>query len=57
VERQKGGDRSAVVKLAFVSAFMLPEGVSLEDAVGGPADWWIIGDVSIFGRILRAFIN
>lgn len=33
-ERQKDGKTSAVIRLTFVSAFVLPEGVSLKDAVG-----------------------
>jgi hypothetical protein len=37
-ERQKDGKDGAVVKLTFVSSFVLQEGVSLQDFVGGYKD-------------------
>jgi pimeloyl-ACP methyl ester carboxylesterase len=47
IDREKEG-KKGVVKLTFVSAFVLSEGVSLTEAVGGgPAPWWIISEVSI----------
>lgn len=46
LEREKEGKSNSVVKLTFVAAFVLPAGVTLEEACGGPVDWWIIADVS-----------
>lgn len=46
VEREKEGDKSAVTKLAFVAAFLVEEGVSLDMAVGGRPDSWVISPVS-----------
>jgi hypothetical protein len=37
-ERQKDGKAGAVVKLTFVSSFVLQEGVSLQDFIGGYKD-------------------
>jgi hypothetical protein len=45
-ERSKDGKKSAVVKLAFVAAFVVEEGISLEMAVGGRPACWIISPVS-----------
>ncbi|KAL2072510.1 hypothetical protein VTL71DRAFT_11853 [Oculimacula yallundae] len=40
-ERQQNGKPGGVVKLAFVSSFMLPENTSLADAIGGAPPFWI----------------
>ena len=45
-ERSKDRKKSAVIKLAFVAAFVVEEGVSLEMALGGRPDCWIISPVS-----------
>lgn len=57
-ERQKEGLTTAVTKLAFVTSFVLPEGVSLQDAVGGFQDDWIIDEVSknIFPDLVKKLI-
>jgi len=49
-ERQKDG-KYGVVKLTFVTSFLLPEGLSLEEAVGGPEDWWELHDDGNFTPI------
>jgi pimeloyl-ACP methyl ester carboxylesterase len=50
-ERQELKKTGGVLKITFVSSFVLPVGVSLEQAIGGPAlrpDWWLIAeDVSL----------
>jgi hypothetical protein len=45
-ERVREGKTTSVVRLTFVSAFVLPEGMSLEAKIGGPSWWWIIEGVS-----------
>ena len=46
-ERERDGKNGAVVKLTFVSAFILPENTSLLDSIGGVApDHWVFRDVS-----------
>jgi hypothetical protein len=45
-EREKEGNKTAVTKLAFVAAFVVEEGVSLEMAIGGRPDTWRISPVS-----------
>ena len=42
-EREKDGKKGAVVKLVFISSFVLPENMSLLDAIGGaiPRFWQI----------------
>jgi hypothetical protein len=45
-ERSKDGKKCAVVKLAFVAAFVVEEGISLEMAVGGRPACWIISPAS-----------
>ena len=40
VERQKAGMSTGVTRLIFAAAFLLPEGVSLQDAIGGRPAWW-----------------
>jgi pimeloyl-ACP methyl ester carboxylesterase len=45
-ERERDGKKGAVVKLTFVSSFILPEDTSLLDAIGGVAPpHWEIQDV------------
>jgi len=43
---ERGDGRSSVRKLTFVASFVLPEGVSLEEFVGGYQDWWNCNRVS-----------
>jgi hypothetical protein len=38
-ERERKGEKGGVVKLAYISAFVPPEGVGLIDAYGPPPDW------------------
>jgi pimeloyl-ACP methyl ester carboxylesterase len=45
-KRASEGKTTGVLKLTFVSAFILPKGLSLETKIGGPSWWWIIDDVS-----------
>ncbi|KAG4434320.1 hypothetical protein IFR05_010198 [Cadophora sp. M221] len=40
-ERQRDGKSGGVVKLAFVTSFILPEETSIADALGGPLDVWV----------------
>ncbi|KAH6709273.1 Alpha/beta hydrolase fold-1 [Leptodontidium sp. MPI-SDFR-AT-0119] len=40
-EREREGKPGGVVKLAFVTSFILPEETSIADALGGPLDVWI----------------
>jgi hypothetical protein len=53
-ERQKEGKPNAVIRLTFASAFVLPEGISLADAVGlagtSYPDNWEVLDVSALMR-------
>jgi pimeloyl-ACP methyl ester carboxylesterase len=45
--RQQFGKFGGVFKLTYVSAFVLPVGVSLEQSVGGTSarpDWWLVSD-------------
>jgi hypothetical protein len=44
-DREAEGKPGGVVKLTFVTSFVLPEGTSLEESLGGPADWFIYNDV------------
>lgn len=45
-ERERDGKKGAVLKLTFVSSFVLPEETSLLDTIGGvEPDSWIIQDV------------
>ena len=39
-ERERKGEKGGVVKLAYITAFVPPEGVSLLDAYGSPPDWY-----------------
>ena len=43
--REKDGKKGAVVKLTFVSSFVLPENTSLLDSIGGviPDSWDVLG--------------
>lgn len=41
-EREKEGKKTEVTKLSFVAAFVAEEGISLEMAVGGRPESWII---------------
>lgn len=34
-----------MVRLTIVTSFVLLVGVSLEEAAGGPADWWVVSEV------------
>ena len=46
-ERERDGKNGAVVKLTFVSSFILPENTSLLDSIGGVApDHWVFRNVS-----------
>lgn len=45
-EREREGKPGGVVKLAFVTSFILPEETSIADALGGPLDVWIPDAVS-----------
>jgi pimeloyl-ACP methyl ester carboxylesterase len=46
-ERERDGKNGAVMKLTFVSSFILPENTSLLDSIGGVApDHWVFRDVS-----------
>jgi hypothetical protein len=51
-EREKIGEKSAVTKLAFVAAFVVEEGVSLDRIVGRRPDTWIITPVSRYSILL-----
>lgn len=45
-EREKDGKKGAVVKMTFVSSFVLPQDTSLVDAIGGVVpDFWDIREV------------
>lgn len=41
-EREKEGKKGGVVKVAYIAAFILPEGVCLLDAIPGIPEWWDI---------------
>jgi pimeloyl-ACP methyl ester carboxylesterase len=46
-ERQQGGKVGGVVNISYVSPFLFPAGVSLEQFIGGPSsrpDWWVVSD-------------
>ena len=46
-EREKDGKKGAVVKMTFVSSFLLPENTSLLDSIGGVVpDFWDIREVN-----------
>ncbi len=45
-ERELSGKQGAVTKLSFVSSFVLPEGWSVADALGGPKAEWVPDEVS-----------
>lgn len=45
-EREGNGKQGAVTKLSFVSSFVLPEGWSIADALGGPKEEWVPDEVS-----------
>jgi hypothetical protein len=40
-ERNEQGYANGVIKLTFVSSFVLPEGASLVDAIGGSLPPWV----------------
>ncbi|CZT01534.1 uncharacterized protein RCO7_02122 [Rhynchosporium graminicola] len=40
-ERRRDGKPGGVMKLAFVSAFVLPEETSVEDVIGGAPPFWV----------------
>ena len=44
-EGQRDGSTGAVTKLTFVTSFVIPEGMSLLDAMGGIPDAWVIDKV------------
>jgi hypothetical protein len=44
-ERQRDGSTGAVTKLTFVSSFVIPEGMSLLDTMGGKPDAWVVDEV------------
>jgi len=45
LERQKLGKKGGVKALVYLCAFVLPEGISLHDAVGGKdPHWWNVQD-------------
>ncbi|KAH8792543.1 hypothetical protein BGZ57DRAFT_848988 [Hyaloscypha finlandica] len=46
-ERDKEGKEAEVMKLSFVAAFVAEEGISLEMAVGGRPESWIITPVNM----------
>jgi hypothetical protein len=46
-EREKEGKEAEVMKLSFVAAFVAEEGISLEMAVGGRPESWIITPVNM----------
>jgi hypothetical protein len=47
-KERKAEGKHGVVKLAFVTSFLLQEGMSLQDMLGGSTpDFWIIDDVNI----------
>jgi hypothetical protein len=46
-EREKEGKKTEVTKLSFVAAFVAEEGISLEMAVGGRPESWIITPVNM----------
>ena len=45
-EREHAGKKGSVTKLAFVAGFLVEEGVSLEMAIGGRPDTWVVSPVS-----------
>ena len=50
-EREAKGERGGIVRTAYISAFMAPEGVSLMETVQGTIpDWWYV-EVSICMRV------
>jgi hypothetical protein len=53
-ERQRDGSTGAVTKLTFVSAFVIPEGMSLLDTMGGKPDAWVIDEV---GRPVLTYLQ
>ena len=46
-ERQRDGKVGGVVRLAFVTSFILPEDTSVSDVLGGPLPIWIPDAVSV----------
>lgn len=39
-EREATGKKGGVVRVAYIAAFILPEGTCLLDAIPGIPDWW-----------------
>jgi hypothetical protein len=58
IERENEGKKTAVTKLAFVTAFLVEEGISLEMTVGGkPEPWWTFPSVSVTrSHLIRALM-
>ena len=52
VERQKEGKKGGVIRIAYMSAFIPPEGVSLIDALGGVIPEWYNVKVSLSNHFL-----
>lgn len=57
-ERQRDGKVGGVVRLAFVTSFILPEETSISDVLGGPLPIWVPDAVNIYTSIVpRALLT
>ncbi|CAO2648609.1 Nn.00g078760.m01.CDS01 [Neocucurbitaria sp. VM-36] len=56
-EREAAGKKGGVVRSAYIAAFILPEGVSLIDAIGGNADWWAFDGPYVSPKDPNIFYN
>lgn len=48
--REEGGQKGGVVRTGYMTAFMIPEGVSITDAIGGKKATWY--DEEVLSRLL-----
>jgi pimeloyl-ACP methyl ester carboxylesterase len=53
-EREKNGEKGGVVKLAYISAFVPMEGVSLTQAFGGEPSWY---DVKVYSYLVPILLH
>ncbi|OAL01997.1 alpha/beta-hydrolase [Phaeosphaeriaceae sp. SRC1lsM3a] len=56
--REEGGQKGGVVRTGYMTAFMIPEGVSITDAIGGKkATWYDEEDPYAYAREPNVFYN
>ncbi|OAL55607.1 alpha/beta-hydrolase [Pyrenochaeta sp. DS3sAY3a] len=56
-EREKAGKKGGVVTVAYIAAFILPEGVCLLDAIPGIPEWWDIKEPHAYANDPQIFYN